>query len=83
MMAATGADILSIDQIDIKDAKDLAGSKTCLFGNVKPAEILLKGTPEMVMAEVKDIIEKAGDSPRGLIVSSGWRDSVQYRAGKH
>lgn len=71
MMAATGADILSIDQIDMKAMKDLVGDKTCLLGNVKPAETLLKGTPEMVMAEVKDIIEKAGDSPRGLMVSSG------------
>lgn len=71
LMAATGADILSIDLIDMKAMKDLVGDKTCLLGNVKPAESLLKGTPEMVMAEVKDIIEKAGDSPRGLIVSSG------------
>lgn len=71
MMAATGADILSIDQIDMKAMKDLVGDKTCLLGNVKPAETLLKGTPEMVMAEVKEIIEKAGDSSRGLIVSSG------------
>lgn len=71
IMAATGADILSIDQIDMKSMKELVGDKTCLLGNVKPAETLFKGTPEMVMAEVKDIIEKAGDSPRGLIVSSG------------
>lgn len=71
MMAATGADILSVDQIDIQTAKKLVGDKVCLLGNVKPAETLLKGTPEMVMAEVKEIIEKAGDSPRGLIVSSG------------
>lgn len=71
LMAATGADILSVDQIDMETAKQKAGDKTCLLGNVKPAETLLKGTPEMVMAEVKEIIEKAGDSPRGLIVSSG------------
>lgn len=71
LMAATGADILSIDQIDMQTAKEKVGDKTCLFGNVKPAETLLKGTPEMVAAEVKEIIEKAGDGPRGLIVSSG------------
>lgn len=71
MMATTGADILSIDQIDMTVAKNLVGNKACLLGNVKPAETLLKGTPSSVMAEVKNIIECAGDSPKGLIVSSG------------
>lgn len=71
LMADTGADLLSIDQIDLGAAKGLVGDRVCLLGNVKPAETLFKGTPEMVAAEVKEIIEKAGDSPRGLIVSSG------------
>lgn len=71
LMAATGAEILSIDQIDMALAKKLAGNKACLLGNVKPAETMLKGTPDSVMAEVKEIIEAAGDSPRGLIVSTG------------
>lgn len=71
LMAETGADILSIDRIDMKVAKNLVGHKTCLLGNVKPAESMLKGTPESIMAEVKEIIEAAGDSPRGFIVSTG------------
>lgn len=71
MMATTGAEILSIDQIDMQIAKEKVGEKVCLLGNVKPAETLYKGTPEMVRAEVREIIEKAGDNPRGLIVSSG------------
>jgi uroporphyrinogen decarboxylase len=71
MMADTGADILSIDQIDMAIAKQLVGHKVGLLGNVKPAETMLKGTPASVMAEVKDIIERAGDSPRGLAVSTG------------
>lgn len=71
MMASTGADILSVDQIDMGAAKNLVGTKTCLLGNVKPAETLLKGTPAAVMAEVKNIIEQAGDSQKGLIISSG------------
>lgn len=71
LMGETGADILSIDIIDMELTKKLVGSKTCLLGNVKPAETMLKGTPAKVMAEVQEIIQSAGDSPRGLIVSTG------------
>ncbi|MDF2569489.1 MAG: mtaA [Sporomusa sp.] len=71
LMAETGADILSIDIIELSLAKKLVGSKACLLGNIKPAETMLKGTPEKVTAEVKEIIQNAGDSPRGLIVSTG------------
>ena len=71
LMAETGADILSVDQINLEEAKIKAGHKACLLGNVKPSETLLKGTPEKVKAEVREIIEKAGDSSRGLIISSG------------
>ncbi|TWH47208.1 uroporphyrinogen decarboxylase family protein [Sporomusa sp. KB1] len=71
LMGETGADILSIDIIDMELTKKLVGSKACLLGNVKPAETMLKGTPEKIMAEVQEIIRSAGDSPRGLIVSTG------------
>ncbi|MHB1405294.1 MAG: uroporphyrinogen decarboxylase family protein [Desulfitobacteriaceae bacterium] len=71
LMAESGADILSVDQINLGVAKSKAGDKACLLGNVKPAETLLKGTPEQVTAEVREILETAGDSPRGLIISSG------------
>ncbi|WP_094603540.1 Uroporphyrinogen decarboxylase [Sporomusa silvacetica DSM 10669] len=71
LMAETGADILSIDIIDMALTKKLVGNKACLFGNIKPAETMLKGTPEKVAAEVREIIQNAGDSPRGLIVSTG------------
>jgi uroporphyrinogen decarboxylase len=71
LMAESRADILSLDQIDMGEARELVGEKTCLLGNVKPAETLLKGTPEAVRDEVREIIAKAAGSPRGLIVSSG------------
>lgn len=71
LMADTGADILSIDRIDMAEVKSLVGHRACLLGNVQPAETMLKGTPASVTAEVKAIIESAGDSPRGLIVSTG------------
>jgi uroporphyrinogen decarboxylase len=71
LMGETGADILSIDIIDMELTKKLVGSKACLLGNVKPAETMLKGTPEKIMAEVQEIIRSAGDSPRGPIVSTG------------
>jgi uroporphyrinogen decarboxylase len=71
LMADSGANVLSIDQIDMAVAKEKVGSRVCLLGNVKPAETLYKGNPEKVMEECREIITKAGDSPGGLILSSG------------
>ena len=53
------------------EAKDLVGGKVCLLGNVKPAETLLRGTPQAVREEVRELVAQAAASPRGLILSSG------------
>lgn len=71
LMAESGADVLSLDLIDLGEAKIRVGDRVCLLGNVRPAETLLKGTPEQVREECRQVIAKAADNPRGFILSSG------------
>ena len=70
-MVETGAEVLSIDDIDMAEAKQLVGDKVCLMGNISPADGMLKGTPEIIRAMVRDCVAKAADNPRGLILATG------------
>jgi len=70
-MADSGADVLSIDDVDLADAKALVGDRVCLMGNVSPADGMFKGTPAAVRAMVADCYAKAADSPRGFILATG------------
>ncbi|UJS20202.1 MAG: uroporphyrinogen decarboxylase family protein [Candidatus Brocadia sp.] len=70
-MAESGADILSIDAIDLQEAKALVGDKVCLMGNVSPADGMFKGNPEIIATMVKDCITKAADSPKGFVLATG------------
>lgn len=70
-MAESGADVLSIDDIDLLDAKELVGDKVCLMGNISPADGMFKGNPEIIRAMVKDCVAKAYDNPKGYIVATG------------
>lgn len=72
LMAETGADCLSLDnEADLLKAKEEVGHKVRLMGNVRPAEIMLEGTPEQVRREVIRCVRKAYDNPKGYIVASG------------
>lgn len=70
-MAESGADILSIDNIDLMEAKELVGDKVCLMGNVSPADGMLKGNPDVIDAMVRDCVLKASDNPRGFVLATG------------
>lgn len=63
-------DIWSVDRVDMAEAKEFAGDRVCLVGNVTPAN-LLKSTTEEIDAEAKDICAKGMGSPRGFILGSG------------
>jgi uroporphyrinogen decarboxylase len=65
-MAATGADFLSIDEMDLALARQEVGDKVVLMGNVS-TNLLLEGTPEQVAAAAKECLERGGQS---LILSS-------------
>lgn len=70
-MADTGADVLSLDVVDLAEARERVGDRVTLMGNVRPAETLLRGTPEQVEAEARECLEKAKDNPKGFILASG------------
>lgn len=57
-----------LGNVDIADAKRRIGDRVCLMGNVDPVNTLLRGMPEDVEREVREIVEAAG--PTGLIVST-------------
>ena len=49
LMAETGSDAISVDQkVSIVEAKELIPPETILVGNVDPAHLLWRGTPEAV-----------------------------------
>jgi uroporphyrinogen decarboxylase len=72
MMADAGADCLSIDnEADLLEAKQKVGGRVRIMGNVRPSEVMLRGTTSDVRAAVVACLRKAYDSPKGYIVASG------------
>jgi uroporphyrinogen decarboxylase len=65
-MAATGADFLSVDEMDLALARQEVGDKTVLMGNVS-TNLLLEGTSEQIAASAKECLERGGQN---LILSS-------------
>lgn len=59
-----------LGNVDIGDAKSRIGETVCLKGNVDPVNTLLKGTPQDVDSEIREIIEAAGRNGTGLILST-------------
>lgn len=71
-MVEVGIANLSLDNIDdIGELKEQFGDKVCLIGNVAPVETILRGTIEDIYNAGKLCINKAGDSPKGFVLSSG------------
>lgn len=70
-LAETGAEVLSLDIVDLAEAKARIGERVCLMGNVRPAQTLLEGTPAEIEQGVIACLRAAGDSPRGYILASG------------
>ncbi len=71
LMADAGAMVLSIDEIELSEAKEKVGERVCLMGNVSPTAMILEGTPEMVQSAARKCFEDAGDSPGGFILATG------------
>ena len=65
-MVATGADFLSIDEMDLALARQEVGDNAVLMGNVS-TNLLLEGKPEQVAAAVKECLVRGGQR---LILSS-------------
>jgi len=70
-MLESGAALLSLDDIPMSVARDRAGSKVALMGNVRPAQTLLKGKPEDVVNEVRELCEIGRSCSAGFVLGSG------------
>ncbi|MGL6201730.1 MAG: uroporphyrinogen decarboxylase family protein [Lachnospiraceae bacterium] len=71
-MAESGCDFLSVDnKVDLKTAKEVAGSTKPLIGNVDPVDVMMLGDEEDVYQAVRECLKKAWNSPCGFIVSTG------------
>lgn len=62
----------SVDNIeDIGELKNSLGDNMIIEGNIAPMDILLNSDPETVRNEVKTLLQKASDSPKGYILNAG------------
>jgi uroporphyrinogen decarboxylase len=72
LMVEAGADCISIDNdADLLEAKKTVGEKVRLMGNIRPSEVMLEGTEDIVRRATIECIKKAYDNPKGYIVASG------------
>jgi uroporphyrinogen decarboxylase len=71
-MLEAGCDMLSVDtKVPLSYAKEVAGSKVPIIGNVDPINIMMLGTQEEVTENLKQNLRDCWDSPKGYIVSTG------------
>lgn len=71
-MLESGCDMLSVDaKVDLEFAKQVAGGKVPIIGNVDPINVMLLGSAAEVEEAVKENIRKCADSPNGYIISNG------------
>lgn len=70
-MACANANLLSLDDISMSEARDRIAGRTALMGNVRPAQTLLKGRPEAVRAEVRELCAIGRACAGGFILGSG------------
>lgn len=67
-----GISQFSIDEKeDLAEAKEVLGQAVTLKGNLSPVKVLLEGSPDIVRQRATECLNKAWDSPRGYVLSSG------------
>jgi uroporphyrinogen decarboxylase len=70
MMAETGADLLSIDRIEIADAVAGAGDRCRIIGNYDTSAILLSDPPTIERA-VAEMVTAGRKCPKGFVAATG------------
>jgi len=70
-MVGTNANLLSLDDISMAEARDRVGGRIGLMGNVRPTQTLLKGNAEDVTREVRTLCDIGRGCARGFILGSG------------
>lgn len=68
--------IWHFDQTDIKRAKDILGSSSCIMGNI-PISMMVTGTPSDVKARCKTLIETAGKEGGYILAPGAASDDVK------
>lgn len=70
-IAETGADCLSYDHaVDVSAAKEEAGKRIALMGNIDPVKYMMQGSPEAIRKECFRILD-AGAQDGGYILAPG------------
>ena len=70
-MPETGVDCLSFDHaVDPKKAKQNAGKKVSIMGNIDPVNVMMMGNPESITKACYDVIDQAGQEG-GFILAPG------------
>ena len=65
-----------LDHVDMRRAKEVAGGKACVAGNVPPAKLTV-GTPDDVRAYCKDLIDAVGRDGGFILGASGQTEDVK------
>ncbi|QDW74763.1 uroporphyrinogen decarboxylase [Lachnospiraceae bacterium KGMB03038] len=72
-----GVENFSIDDCeDLAEAKSVLGNDMLISGNVPPTTILRYGSIDDVIANVRECIEKASDSPCGFQLNTGCQVAI-------
>ena len=67
-----GAKCFSVDSmVDMEDMLKRCQHKTCMVGNINPAQVMLQGTPEDVYNEATRLLELGKANGGGIIVCTG------------
>ena len=70
-MLETGADALELDyKTDVRAARDAMRGRAVFIGNVDPSSVLAWGTPALVEARTRELLEVFAGTP-GFILNAG------------
>ena len=70
-MVATGADALELDsKTDVRAAREALKGRAAFIGNIDPSGVLALGTPELVEAKTRELLEVFAGVP-GFILNAG------------
>lgn len=77
----TGFTAFSLDNIeDMGEARQELGDYLTIIGNVSPVDTLMNGSVQDVYDEARACIQKAGQSKKGFVLSSGCEIPAQTKA---
>jgi MtaA/CmuA family methyltransferase len=70
-LVATGADALELDyKTDARAAREALGGRAVFIGNIDPSGVLALGTPALVEARTRELLQTFGGVP-GFILNAG------------